>query len=164
MDEDEEEGTSIQGFGADSDRVDPTKATKRLSQLSEDELSIVTANEDVPVSLTTMEPTKKKKPATMDNERRLSSIKINEVLQEVLDSQAQHHDDAELSEQLARGDSLDKEDTQRRADIQELLAEGSNSQCKANAATKLTNWKMKSEEKNEVGQTKSKASEKMKVP
>lgn len=98
----------------------------------------------------------------MDYEKKLSNIKIEEVLLEVLDSQAQHLGDAELSEQSAIGDSLDKDDTQRRAATQELLAEGSNSQRKANVAAKPTNRKMKSEG-DEVDQTKSKALEKMKV-
>ena len=98
----------------------------------------------------------------MDNQKGPSNIKINEVLLEVLGSQAQHHDDAELSEQPARDHSFDKEDAQRKADIRDLLAEGSNSQRKA-AAAKPTNRKMKSEEENEVDQTKSKSLEKIKV-
>jgi len=95
---------------------------------------------------------------------KLSNIKTNEVMLEIFDSQAQYHDDedAELSEQSARGDSFDMEDTQTRAAIQELSAEGSNSQHKGNGATKPSNWKMKSEEENEVNQTKSKALEKFK--
>jgi hypothetical protein len=63
-------------------------------------------------------------PSSADNEKTLCNIKINEVLLEVLDSQA-------LSEQSSRGNLLDKEDTQTRAASQELLAEGSNSQDKA---------------------------------
>lgn len=103
----------------------------------------------------------------MDNEKKLTNINVNEVL-EVLNSKEQHHDDAELPEQLTRCDSpdtADTEDTQRRTDIQELLAEGSNSQRKANAVAKPTNRKIKSEEENasEVDQTKSKALEKTKV-
>ena len=82
---------------------------------------------------------------------------------EVLRNKAQHHDDAELSEEPARGGSLEKENTQRRADTQELLIEGSNSQRKASAATKPTYREMKSEEENEVDLTKSKALEKIKV-
>lgn len=55
-----EEGTSGQGFWAD--RAGTTKARERLSHISEDE-DDSTGDEDVPVSATTMGPTKKKKPA-----------------------------------------------------------------------------------------------------
>ena len=98
----------------------------------------------------------------MDNEKKLSNIKINEVLSmlEGLDSQVQSHDDAELSEQSLRGNSFHIEDTQRRVAIQELSADGFN---KVNGAAEPNNWKMKSEEENEVNQTKSKALEKIKV-
>ena len=72
---------------------------------------------------------------------------------EVLDSQTQHYEDTELSGGPARGDSLEKENTWRRADIQEPLAEGSNSQREASAAVKPTYRKAKSEE-NEVDQSK----------
>ena len=47
-------------FQGDTDGY-PTKTWKRLSQISEDELN--TGNEDVPVSVTTLGPTKEKKPA-----------------------------------------------------------------------------------------------------
>ena len=73
VDEDVEEGTSGQGLR--TNRAGPSKARKRLeSQISEDEFS--TGNEDVPVSLTTMGLAKKKKPATMDNEKRPTSVKM----------------------------------------------------------------------------------------
>ena len=52
---------------------------------------------------------------------------------------------------------------QRRANIQELQAEGSNSQRKAIGAAKPTIPKIISDEENEVDQTKSKALEKIKV-
>lgn len=104
----------------------------------------------------------------MENNKRLGHININEVLLEVLDSQAQH-DDVELS---GGGDSLDKENTWRKADVQELsaggdilelFAGGSNSQRKTNAAAEPTNRKIKSEEESVFDQTKSKTSEKIKV-
>jgi len=83
-------------------------------------------------------------------------------LQEVLDGKAKNHDDAEPSDSEGpdRGDSLVKENTQRRADI----AEGSNSQRRANhdVAAKPTNRKKKSDEENMVDQTKYKASEETK--
>jgi hypothetical protein len=60
-----EEGTSGQGFAAN--KAGSTNAT--LSQTSDDELS--SDNEDVPVSVTTMGPTKEKKPApSIQNARR----------------------------------------------------------------------------------------------
>ena len=91
---------------------------------------------------------------TTENEKKLGDIKVNEVLLEVLDNKAQHHDDAELSD--------DKENTQRRADTLELLAGGSNGQRKTSAA-KPTYRKMKSVKENEVDQTRSKALEEIKV-
>jgi hypothetical protein len=92
---------------------------------------------------------------------------MQEVLElEMLDIQEQNHDDVELSVKpdSDRGDSLDEENTQTKADNQELVAGGSNNQRKANAATaKPTNQKIKSEEQNVVDQKKSKDSEKIKV-
>ena len=83
-------------------------------------------------------------------------------MEEVLNSQAQRHDDVDHSEQSDRSDLLNMGDTQRRRAIQEPLTEGSNSQHKANGVAKPTNQKIKSEE-NEVDQMKSRASEKIKV-
>ena len=81
-----------------------------------------------------------------DNEKNLG-IKIDEVLQEVFDDQVQHDDDAELPKEPDRGDSIVKE---RRADNQELFAEGSSCLRKQNAPAKHTNRRMKSEEENRV--------------
>lgn len=90
----------------------------------------------------------------MDNGKKLTNIKINEVL-ELLNSKGQNQDDAKLPKQPDRSDSLNKdEDTQRRADTQEPLAESSNNQRKAKAAAKSTYQKVKSKEENEVDQTK----------
>ena len=74
-------------------------------------------------------------------------------------------DDDELSEEPARGDSLHKENTQRRADTLELLpvSESSNSWHKASVAAKPTNWKIESEEENEVDQSECMALERIKV-
>ena len=101
-------------------------------------------------------------PLTTVNEKKLGNIKISEVL----GSQAQHHVDVEPSEKSVRGDSLDDENTQIRADIQpeEIFTEGAKSQRKANATVaKPNNGKIKSEEENVVDQTRSKDSEKIKV-
>ena len=64
IDDDVEEWSSEQGFAAN--RAAPTKARKRLSQISDYELS---TNEDVPVSVITMGPTKEMKPATTPKHR-----------------------------------------------------------------------------------------------
>ena len=72
-------------------------------------------------------------------------------------------DDDELSEELARGDSLHNKNTRRRADTQELLAKGPNSQRKASAAAKPTYRTMESEEENEVDQSEYMVLERMKV-
>ena len=101
-------------------------------------------------------------PLTTDNQKRPSNIRINELLAEVLYNQAQHQDVVDVSKQSDRSDSLNMGDTQRRRATQELLAEGSNSQHKANGAAKPTNQKMKSEE-NEVDQMESRSLEKIKV-
>ena len=96
---------------------------------------------------------------TTDNQKRPNAIRINEFLAEVLDSRAQH-DDADLSEQPDRSDSIN---AQRWPALRKFLSEGSNTQRKANAAAKPTNRKMRSEDENEADQTKSKALEKKKV-
>lgn len=70
-------------------------------------------------------------------------------------SDADSQDDDKPSEEPA------KENSWRRADAQELLAESSNSHRKATA--KPTYRKLKSEEENEADQSKSKALEKIKV-
>ena len=140
---------------------DPGKFKKyeqRLNSVAEDlevRVSITSTNvvESSHVQLTT------------DNQKRPSNIKINELLQEVLDSRAQHRgDDKTLENPITRCDSpdredtqdeedtRDKEDTQKRALFQELLAEGStsNSQRKGKAVDKPTNRKTKSEEVNQT--------------
>ena len=73
-------------------------------------------------------------------------------MQEVLGSQAQHLEPS------------DEEDTETKADIPEIFAEGStsNNQRGANAAAAKPT-KIKSEEEHVVAQTKSKDSEKTKV-
>ena len=90
----------------------------------------------------------------MVNEKKLGNIKINEVMQEVLGSQAQHLEPS------------DEEDTETKADIPEIFAKGStsNNQRGANAAAAKPT-KIKSEEEHVVARTKSKDSnlEKTKV-
>ena len=91
----------------------------------------------------------------MVNEKKLSNIKVSEVMQEVLGSQAQNLEPS------------DEENTETRADIPEIFTEG-NSQRDANAAaaeptSNHSNLKIKSEKENVVAQTKSKDSEKTKV-